>query len=160
MSEKRHIVQLSEAERQQLLGVVKGKCVAARKRTAAQVLLMIDEGEQGPCWTDVEAAEAYHCHPNHVSALRRRLVERGFDSVLERKPQVRPSRIRKLDEAGEQELIALAQSDPPDGRVRWTLRLLARHWVHLNVVENSISRETVRKAIKKTTLRRTAKTLG
>lgn len=160
MSEKRYVVQLSEVERHQLLDVAKGERVAARKRTAAQVLLMVDEGEHGACWTDGEAAEAYHCHPNHVAVLRRRLVVRGFDSVLERKPQVRPSRIRKLDNAGEQELIALAQSDPPAGRVRWTLRLLAGQLVHLDVVEDSISRETVRKALKKTTSRRTVKSLG
>ena len=121
---------------------------------------MIDEGKPGAGWTDGEAAEACHCHPNHAAALRRRLVVRGFDSVLERKPQVRPSRIRKLDSAGEQELIALAQSDPPAGRVRWTLRLLAGQLVHLNVVEDSISRETVRKALKKTTSRRTVKSRG
>jgi hypothetical protein len=160
MSEKRFLVQLSEAERQHLMGAVKSERISVRKRTAAQVLLMIDQGEYGPSWTDAEAAEAYHCHPNHVTDLRRRLVVRGFEAVLERKAQVRPSRVRKLDAAGEKELIAIAQSDPPDGRVRWTLSLLAGQLVCLNVVEDSISRETVRRALKKTTLHRTAKMLG
>lgn len=160
MSEKGYIVRLSEGERKQLMDVVRGERVAARKRTAAQVLLMVDQGEGGPKWTDKEAAEAYHCHPNHVATLRRRLVERGFDSVLERKPQARPSRIRKLDEAGERELIATAQSDPPQGRVRWTLHLLGEHLVQLKVVKDSISHETVRRVLKKTIFSRIAKSRG
>lgn len=160
MSEKRYLVELSEAERQHLLGMVKSERISGRKRTAAQVLLMVDEGPHGACWTDAEAAEAYHCHLNHVMNLRRRLVERGFAAVLERKPQVRPSRARKLDAAGERELVALAEGAPPKGRVRWTLSLLAGQLVRLNVVEDSISRETVRRTLKKTTLPHIARLHG
>jgi len=160
MSDKRYVVELSEGEREHLLCVVKSERIARRKRTAAQVLLMIDEGAHGACWTDAEAAEAYHCHVTHVMNLRRRLVERGFEAVLERKPQVRLSRARKLDAQGEQELIAIAEGAPPKGRARWTLSLLAGQLVRLNVVEDSICRETVRRALKKTTWPRTAKSRG
>ena len=157
MSVKRYVVELSDEERDELTALVKTeKRVAARKRTRAQVLLKVDQGEHGPGWTDEQVAEAFDVHLNTVRTIRRRLVERGLDGVLERKKQERPSRQPKLDDDAEQELLAIAQSKPPDGRKRWTLHLLADRLVQLKIVD-SISHETVRKATKKTKSSPTAK---
>ena len=148
MSRKRYIVKLSADEREALMGVINARRMCKQKRKRAHVLLMIDEGEFGPRWTDEQAVEAYHCGVNLPAQLRRRLVERGFDAALERKPQARPSRQRKLDDDGERELIAITESDPPDGRARWTLELIGNRLIELRIVD-SISYETVRTALKK-----------
>jgi transposase len=150
MSEKRYIARLTEGERSTLMALVKKKGLAARKRMRAQVLLKVDQGESGPGWTDEEAADAYDVHVTTVGAVRRRLVELGVEGALERKKQEMPSRQRKLNETAERELLAIAQSQPPDGRARWTLHLLADQMVQLEIVD-TICHETVRQALKKTT---------
>jgi transposase len=148
---------LSEEERSSLSTLVKSaKRIAARTRTHAQVLLKIDEGEEGTGWTDEQAANAFDVHENTVRFIRRRLVEQGLEATLNRKKQANPSRRRLLDEAGEKELLAVAQGEAPEGRARWTLRLLAGQLVQLEIAP-SISYETVRKALKKTTCSPTAK---
>ena len=156
MSEKRYVVELDAGERKELKDILRARRMSAEKRVRAQVLLMVDQGPEGAKWTDEQAAQAYGRRVETVTALRKRLVERGFRGALERKPQVRPSRIRKLDEVGERELVAMAQGEPPEGRARWTLHLLARQLVVLKVV-SSISHETVRKGLKKTSLSPTVK---
>jgi transposase len=85
-----------------------------------------------------------------VERVRQRFVEEGLEAALTRKPQARPSRERTLDGRAEARLIALACSAPPDGRKRWTLRLLADRLVELEVVE-AVCPETVRQTLKKTT---------
>lgn len=160
MSEKRYVVRLTEDERSTLTGVLKGPArVAAKKRMRAQVLLKIDQGEDGPARTDERAAEACDVHVNTVRAIRRQLVERGFEGALNRQPQSSPSRMPVLNATGEQELLAVAQSQAPAGRARWTLHLLAGELVRLHVVP-SISHETVRQALKKTRSRPTSKSAG
>jgi hypothetical protein len=84
-----------------------------------------------------------------VERLRERFVEQGLDAALDRKKQDRPSRQRTLDGKAEARLIALACSEPPLGRVRWTLRLLADQLVELEIVD-TVSTETIRRALKKT----------
>ena len=111
MAEKRYVVRLNEDERTRLRGVVTANRVAAQKRARAQVLLKVDEGADGPAWTDGATAAAFDLHVNTVVCLRRRLVERGFEAALEPPPRVwRP---RKLTPAVERELLAVAQSSPP-----------------------------------------------
>ena len=157
MSEKRYVVELTLEERERLMAVLDAKSMCKQKRKRAQVLLMIDQGEHGPGWTDAKAVEAYHCGPHFPAQLRKRCVLEGFEAVLERKPQANPSRVRKLDEQAESELIAVAASDPPAGRARWTLRLLADELVVREIVDDSISYETVRRELKKTMSRPTSK---
>ena len=157
MSEKRYIVRLSEDERARLKALLRQKRLAEQKRTRAQVLLKVDEGEEGPSWTDAKAATAFDVHEETVRAIRCRLVDRGLDAALERPP--RPPRFPKLTPAVERELLAVAQSPPPAERARWTLQLLADRLVHLEVVD-SVSYETVRRGLKKTTSRRTARSAG
>ena len=146
MSEKRDSVRLSGNERARLKALLQQKRLAAQKRARAQVLLKVDEGEDGPAWTDAKAAAAFDVHEETVRAIRWRLVERGLDAALERPP--RPPRCPKLTPAVERELLAVAQSPPPVGRVRWTLHLLADRLVQLDVVD-SLSYETVRRGLKK-----------
>ena len=109
------------------------------------------EGIANPGWTDAQIAEAFGCHDKPLYNFAwKRFAVRGRLSTLERKPQSRPSHVRKLDGQGEARLIALACSDPPEGFSQWTLRLLADELVELQIVE-SISIETVRQTLKKTT---------
>ena len=89
-----------------------------------------------------------------VGRVRQRFVEHGLDAALVRKKQDQPSRERVLDGAAEARLIAIACSEPPDERKGWTLSMLADKLVELEVVE-SVSTETVRRALKKTSSSRT-----
>ena len=150
MPGKRYIVELDEGERRFLTDLVKSeKGVSAKKRLKAQILLKVDESEHGPRWTDEQTAEALDVHVNTVHAVRHRLVTGGLDAVLNRRKQVRPSRVPIFDEVKERTLIATAQGKPPTGRARWTLHLLADRMVELEIVE-TVSHETVRKVLKKT----------
>src|SRR5262249_31251650 len=101
-------------------------------------------------WDDAAIADALECGLRTVERVRQRFVELGLDAALTHKPQDRPSRERKFDGAAEARLIALACSDPPDGRARWTLKLVADQLVELEGFE-SVSDETVRRVLKKTT---------
>lgn len=150
MPGKRYVVRLSEEERSTLTKVIRAeKGVPPKKRLRAQVLLKVDQGEQGPGWTDEQVAIALDVHVNTVHTVRRELVTEGFDEALSRKKQRRPSRVPIFDEVKERTLIATAQSEPPRGRARWTLHLLADRMVQLEIVER-VSHETVRKVLKKT----------
>jgi len=144
---KKYIVRLTADEREDLEQMVSKGRAAAYKIKHANILLLADV--DGPGWTDERIAEAVSCCPATVANVRRRLVERGLEGALARKKQARPSRQRKLDGEGEAQLIALACSEPPEGRACWTLHLLADKLVEMEVVE-SISHETVRKRLKKT----------
>ena len=133
---KKYLVELSAEERAYWEGIVVKGRVLARKRQQAQVLLKADQGAKGPAWTDERIAEAFEVNVRTVERVRR---------LAEQPPRC------KLDGAGEAKLIALACSDPPQGRRRWTIRLLADKLVELDVVD-SIGREAVRMALKKTSL--------
>ena len=160
MSEKRYVVRLSEQERADLIGVVNTEeRIARRKRRRAQILLKVDAGEHGPAWTDERAAEAFDVHVVSVQKIRQQLVEEGYEAALNRKRQDPPPRKAVFDEGKERTLLALAQGEPPAGRARWTLHLLADELVRLEVVD-TVSHETVRKALKKTRSIPTGRSLG
>src|SRR4051812_37889784 len=123
---------------------------AAAKRLAhARILLKADASDGGPAWDDARIAEAVEVSARTVERVRQRFVEQGVEAALVRKKQDRPSRRRSLDGAAEARLIALACSGPPDGRVRWTMQMLADKLVELRVVEG-VSDETVRRTLQKT----------
>jgi hypothetical protein len=103
--------------------------------------------------------QALDCGIRTVERVRQRFVERGLEQALGRKPQDPPSRERKFDGAAEARLIAIACSRPPAGRARWTMQLLADRLVELRVFD-SVSDETVRRALKKTSCSRTARSSG
>lgn len=144
---KEYIVRLTAQEREGLEQMVSKGRAAAYKIKHANILLLADA--DGPGWSDERIAQALSCCPATVANVRRRLVERGLKGALARKKQEYPSRARLLDGGGEAQLIALACSEPPEGRARWTLHLLADKLVELEVVQ-SISHETVRSTLKKT----------
>jgi len=113
----------------------------------------------GPGWPDQRIAEAFSCHLHTVENVRRRLVLEGLTAALERKKQAQPSHRPKLDGKGQARLIALACSQPPEGRDSWTLKLLADRLVALEVVD-SISEQTVRRTLKKTNYGRIYRSAG
>ena len=139
-------VQLSAEEREKLQSVVRKGKAAAYKRLNARMLLKADESEEGPAWKDKDIAEAFEVSIRTVERLRERLCSKGFENCLERAKGA--GRKRKLDGKQEAELIVLTCSKPPEGRARWTLRLLADRMVELEYVDE-ISHETVRRLLKK-----------
>ena len=146
---KRYVVRLEPAEREQLQRLVSVGKQSAAKLTRARVLLQADQSDAGPGWIDAQIAEGLGVSTRMIENLRRRFVEEGMESALERKKQCRPSRQRLLDGAKEAKLVAICCSKAPAGRRRWTLRLLADRLVELNIVE-SIGHETVRRTLQKT----------
>lgn len=144
---KKYIVRLTTEERERLKALISKGRASARKIRNAQVLLKVDA--DGPGWIDEQVADAFGIRANTVADIRQRFVEGGLERALDRKRQDEPSRQRKLDGAGEARLIAMACGEPPEGRARWTLRLLAGKLVELAIVDG-ISAETVRQTLKKT----------
>jgi transposase len=139
---KRYLVTLSEGERVHLLALTQKGKVAARKLTRAHVLLQADAGV-----ADTAIATALHGGTATVERLRKRFVEEGLDAALSERPH--PGGRRKLEGKQEAFLVALACRTPPEERPRWTMQLLADKLVALKQVE-SISDETVRRTLKKT----------
>lgn len=143
MPAKKYIVKLDPEEREHLLDLTRKGEIGARKMKRAQILLKADEG-----WKDRDIITALNTSRSTVERTRKRLVEGGLDKALNEDP--RPGQRTKLDGRAEAHLIALACSDAPGGRDHWPLRLLADKLVELGFVE-SISYETVRQTLKKTT---------
>jgi transposase len=144
---KRFVVRLSIEEREQLEAIVaKGKS-AARKLTRARILLKADCSDLGPAWSDEQISAALDLGTITVHRVRRSFVEGGLDGVLVRRPL--PRRPPMLDGEQEAHLIALACGNPPAGRCRWTLRLLADKLVEFGHVDK-VSHETIRRTLKKT----------
>src|SRR5271157_3715870 len=144
--QKKYIVRLTDAERQtlgQIVGKFKGSSQKVRR---AQVLLKADA--DGPGWTDAKIADAYGCRTKTVENIRERFVTEGFEVTLEGKSRTEP-RPKLLDGEQEAKVIAMRLGPPPAGFANWTLRLLAKRVVALEIVE-SISHETVRRTLKKT----------
>ncbi len=146
---KRYVVQLELEERTRLERMVSVGKRAAAMLTHARVLLQADQSAAGRGWTDARIAAGLGLATRTVENIRRRFVEQGLQAALGRKKQCRPSRERLLDGAQEAKLTALCCSKAPNGRRRWTLQLLADRLVELNIVD-SISYETVRRTLKKT----------
>ena len=145
----KYVVELTSEERKELSELVSKGKAAVRKITHARVLLQADESQNGPAWTDNQVSKAFGIHINTIHGIRRRFVEQGLQAALERKKQDTPSRKRIVDGEVEAHLIALRCGDPPEGKNQWNLRLLADKLVALEIVP-SISHETVRQALKKT----------
>jgi transposase len=150
---KKYLVRLSDDEREQLQKLIrKGRC-PARVYTRAHVLLKADQSEGSPGWSDEAISDAYDVTIQTVERIRKQLVEEGFEATLSRHEYQLTVPRRKLDGDQEAHLTALACSQAPGGRRRWTLRLLADSLVELGVVDD-ISHETVRQVLKKTKLGR------
>jgi transposase len=156
--EVKYVVRLTSEERAELQSMVDAGRGSKSVRQRARVLLKVDESEAGPAWTDARAAEFAEVSLSTVHRVRQRLVEHGFEAAVYRRPST--NRLyRKLDGAGEAHLIAEACSAAPEGRNRWTLKLLAERLVALEVVE-TISPDTVRLTLKKTSFSPTCRNSG
>lgn len=142
------IVRLAETERPELDALVRKGKASALTIARARILLKADQGKNGEARTDAQVAEALSVTAKTVFNVRRRWVEEGLEAALHRKKQDCPSRSRKLDGRAEAKLVATCCGPAPQGRVRWTLRLLAGKLVELQAVD-SISPETVRRTLKK-----------
>jgi transposase len=145
--QKKYIVRLSDEERGVLKEVVKKLKGGSQKARRARILLKADA--DGPGWTDSKIAEAFSCRRQTVENLRQRFVERGFQETLEGKQREQPATPKLLDGKQEAQIIAMRLGSPPAGYANWTLRLLARKVVELEVAE-SVSYETIRRTLKKT----------
>jgi transposase len=144
---KKYIVRLSDEERAVCQDIIKNLKGSSQRFRRAQILLKADA--DGPGWSDVKIAEAFSCRVQTIENLRKRLVTEGFELALDGKKRPEPPTPCKLDGEAEAKLIALRLGKPPAGYGHWTLQLLADELVALEVVD-SISHETVRKALKKT----------
>lgn len=158
MPNKKYRVKLSEEERSHLLERLGRGERPAAEQTRVRILLRVDEGPNGPAWTDARTAEALEVAPGTVAGIRQRFSERGLTGCVERKAPDREYQ-RKLDGEKEAELIRLACSQAPEGRSAWSLRLLADRMVELGVVKK-LSHETVRQTLKKTNSSRTKAASG
>src|SRR3954471_24830641 len=145
---KKYRVTLTLTERNELESLLARGKADVRKIKHVQILLKADESDGGPAWSDARIAEAVEAGTATVERVRQRFVEEGLTAAIS--PYRGGKRIyeRKLDGAQEAHLIALACSAPPEGRARWTLRLLAQHMVELAYVD-TLSYETVRQTLKK-----------
>jgi hypothetical protein len=145
--EKRYVVRLSDQERNELQSVIKKVKGTGQKVRRAQILLKADA--DGPNWTDERIAEAFSCRTRTVEQIRQRLVERGLEETLHRVERAQPPVEKLLTGEQEARIIATRLGPPPKGYANWTLRLLARKVVELQIVD-SVSYETVRRTLKKT----------
>lgn len=146
------MVTLTPDERSSLRKLIGAGKAPARDLQHARILLKADHGPNGPGLGDAAVAEAVEASPHTVARVRQRYCEEGLSAALSRRPTRRVYR-RKLGGVEEAQLVAIACSDPPEGRGRWTLQLLADRLVALEIVDR-ISDQTVRRTLKKTTSNR------
>ena len=138
-------VHLTAEERNYLMDILSGGMVKVRKLKRAQILLKADDG-----WTDQQIADALNIGWATAGRIRKRYAELGLEAAINDKKRNRVYD-RKMDGEVEARLTVLASSKPPEGRDRWTLRLLADRLVALEEVPfDNVSYETIRRTLKKT----------
>jgi len=155
----RYRVTLTKEERKELETMTRRGKTHARRFIHARALLLCDAGEDGPAWNVADVAAALGVTSRSIEHLKKRFVEDGLEIALERKPREKPPREVIFDGAFEARLIALACSDAPEGRRRWTVRLLADKAVELSFAA-SVSHMTVQRVLKKTNLSLTSASTG
>ena len=159
----KHVVRLSDDQRDHLDALTRTGTRHVRAVQHARTLLLTDASHGGAAWTDEKVADALGCGLATVARTRRRFCEEGLDAAV-RVRKGGPGRPPKIDGVAEAHLVALACGTPPEGRARWTVRLLADRFVTLGVDEGwlagSVSHETVRGTLKKTCSGRTASRAG
>ena len=149
VSVKKYVVKLSEDERNQLNEMIRKGKSSARRLMKARILLKADVSEGGEGWSDSRIMDALETSATTVYRTRQQLVEEGFEAVLSRKQRASPPVPPIFDGEKEAKLIALACSQPPKGRARWTLRLLEDKVVELSIVDRA-SDSTIGRVLKKT----------
>ena len=134
---KRYVVRLSAEERAQLDALIRKGKSPAQRLLKARILLKADVSEAGEGWSDSRIMAALETSASMVYRVRKQLVEEGLEAALSRKQRATPAVAPIFDGEREAKLIALACSKPPKGRARWTLRLLERKVVELEIVERA-----------------------
>lgn len=147
----RYRVTLTAQEREELEALTRTSKTNAKRFLYARALLLCDVGPEGPAWTVASTAEAMGVTPRTIEHLKKRFVEEGLEAALTRKKPDKPPREIVFGGEFEARLVALACSDPPEGRRRWTVRLLAEKAVELDLAP-SVSHMTVQRVLKKTGL--------
>jgi transposase len=155
----RYRVTLTEQERQELDALTKTAKTNGKRFLYARALLLCNAGPQGPGWSVLDTAEAMGVTPRTIEHLKKRFVEEGLAAALERRQPEKQPREVTFDGAFEARLIALARSEAPRGRRRWTVRLLAEKAVELSLAP-SVSHMTVQRILKKTNLSLTSGSTG
>lgn len=155
----RYRVTLTVQEREELEALTKTKKTNARQFLYARTLLLCDTGPQGPAWKVENISEALGVTPRTIEHLKKRFVEEGLAATLQRKEREKPPREVIFNGAFEARLINLACSKTPEGRKRWTVRLLAEKAVELNIAP-SVSHMTVQRLLKKMNLSLISKSTG
>lgn len=148
MPKKKYIVALTNFEREDLEQLTKKGKIAAYKMNHARILLLADINQKGGGWSDLQISESLNVGHATIERVRQRFVESGIESALTRKKQ-QNRRAKIIDGEKEAYLIAIACSETPTGQAKWTLQMLADKMIELQYVEK-ISRETIRKTLKKT----------
>ena len=143
---KKYRVFLNGKKRSELKRLVNTGTEKARKLTRARILLLADESPSGPCKKDKEIMEVLDVCARTVAITRQRFTEGDIEGALNEKP--RSGRPREFTGREEAKLTLIACSDPPEGRNRWSVRLLADKLVEMEIMDY-ISRESVRKYLKK-----------
>lgn len=149
---KKHIIALSEEQRQQIEHVIRSGKAPARKIRHAHILLKSDSSPHGSAWSDKQIMEAYGVGEATIWRVRRRFLEHGLEDALDRRPQPERPQKRILNGVHEAHLIALCCGPQPEGRARWSMRLLADRFVQIGEVEE-VSYETVRRTLSKNKLK-------
>ena len=155
----RYRVTLTPEEHEELATLTRTARTNAKRFLYARALLLCDAGPEGQAWTVADTAEAMGVTPRTIEHLKKRFVEEGLDAALERKKLDKPPREVVFDGAFEARLIALACSKAPQGRKRWTVRLLAEKAVELSFALK-VSHMTVQRVLKKTNLSLTLGSTG
>jgi hypothetical protein len=145
----KQVVRLSDDERRQCHALIHAGTAAARGIMHAQVLLKTDASAQGPAWTDEAIAEAFNVSTVTVATIRKTMYHEGLAAALRHYRTGQRQYRRKLDGHAEAHLVALACSAPPEGRLRWSVRLLSQRFVELGYAD-TISHDTVWQTLKKT----------
>ncbi|MBD1912304.1 helix-turn-helix domain-containing protein [Leptolyngbya sp. FACHB-8] len=148
MAKKKYIVALTEQERETLEKLTTTGKTSAYKMNHARILLKADINRAEGGWTDEAISDALDISIATIERVRQRFVETSLEAALTRQVQ-HQRKARRLDGEQEARLITMTCGEVPDGRARWSLRLLAEKMVELEYVE-SISHETIRQTLKKT----------
>ena len=159
MPKKKHHIKLDSDERELLEALTRKQKVAAIKAKRSRAMLAMDCGAGGPALSDSKAAIISGLSVSSLERLRERVCEVGPLGALERKPRLTPPVEPKVTGEVEARMVQIACSTPPEDSSRWTMQMIADRLVELQIV-TSISDETVRLTLKKTTLNRGNKNAG
>ena len=146
----RYRIKLTKTEVDELMKIINKGSHSTQTYRAAYILLNCDEGEYSDKVTNEQMSKVLKVGMRTIDRVKKKFIEEGIEATLERRPT---SRVydKKVDGDVEAKLVTLCCSEPPKGRAKWSLRLLADKMVELNYVD-SISHVTVRDVLKKTNL--------